>query len=46
MSKVIGIVGFLLMLHSAISIGQFRGIIRERGDADFEIPLDILAEVS
>merc|ERR1712130_752623 len=31
-------------LTDKISIGQFRGIIRERGDADFEIPLDILAE--
>merc|ERR1712110_691439 len=44
MSKFIAIIGFILMLHSAVSIGQYRGIMRERGDDDFTIPFDIILE--
>ena len=45
MSRILTVIGLLLMLHSAISIGQFRGIIRERGGTEFNIPSDILIEV-
>jgi len=44
MSRILTVIGLLLMLHSAISIGQFRGIIRERGGTEFNIPSDILIE--
>ena len=46
MSRLLAAVGLIFMLHAAVSIGQYRGIMRERGDDNFSIPFDILAEVS
>jgi len=45
MSKLLAFLGAILMAHAAISVGQFRGIMKERGDADASIPLDIIIEV-
>ncbi|CBY21646.1 unnamed protein product [Oikopleura dioica] len=44
MSKLLAFLGAILMAHAAISVGQFRGIMKERGDADASIPLDIIIE--
>ena len=45
MSKLLAFLGAILMAHAAISVGQFRGIMKERGDADAPIPFDIIIEV-
>ena len=45
MSKLLAFLGAILMAHAAISVGQFRGIMKERGDADASIPFDIIIEV-
>ncbi|CAG5105184.1 Oidioi.mRNA.OKI2018_I69.chr1.g1907.t1.cds [Oikopleura dioica] len=44
MSKLLAFLGLVLMGHAAISVGQFRGIMKERGEADFNIPFDIILE--
>lgn len=41
---MIAVIGLLLMLHSAVSIAQFRDLMRNRGEPDFSLPFDILAE--
>merc|ERR1711953_32940 len=44
MSKLLSFLGAILIAHAAISVGQFRSIIKERGEADTPIPMDIIIE--
>ena len=32
-------------MHAAISVAQYRGILRTRGETEFHLPSDILLEV-
>ena len=45
MSKFVCIFGVLLLVHAAISVAQYRGILRTRGETEFHLPSDILLEV-
>jgi len=44
MSKFVCIFGVLLLVHAAISVAQYRGILRTRGETEFHLPSDILLE--